>query len=111
MTMSYGEDKCLADLTSGETGYLERARRTTTAIHALEEYSRLWDLTDERLGKGNETTDCLVREYQTRKDLMQPDNPEDKKRLELMEASFMFSRVYPADVANALKGLTLFGHH
>lgn len=99
-------------LTESERGYLDSARRQTQVRYALEEYSRLWDAVDARLGDGNDTTKLLVREYrdrESREEIKRPDNPEDARRVSLMEASYLMPRILPKDVASALLFSSIFG--
>ncbi|MCX6819275.1 MAG: hypothetical protein NT129_04740 [Candidatus Aenigmarchaeota archaeon] len=112
MSKEYKGKKSSEDPKNMETSYLVAARSDNNVIRALEEYSRHWDRLDENFGKGNAATKSSVREYQERVskgELKQPDNDQDRKRLEIMEASLLYRRIYPDDVASVLIGMTLFG--
>ncbi len=92
------------ELTIQERGYLAEARRATKVRYALEAYARLWGELDARLGKGNEATASYISEFKSRREreLSEPDNPADAQRVELMEVSFLFPRIFPEEVSRAL---------
>lgn len=109
MSKEYKGKKGYEDSKNTETEYLVSARSATTAIRALEYYSQHWDCLDKMFGEGNEATKASVREYQDRVSkgkLTLPDNDSDRRALEIKEASFLYDRVWPANVANILKGQT-----
>lgn len=99
------------ELTPTEKAYLDNAREARTVLRALEHYAGLWESLDARMGGGNEATISYVKEFQAREssgELEQPDNPADVKRVDLMEASFLYKQLYPPDVAGILSFQTIF---
>lgn len=100
------------ELTEEEKYFLNRARQTSTAHLALEHYARLFDSLDARLGKGNEPARFFADEYIKRTGYRPEEggivqDSRDRERIELMEASFLWQRLYPPEVGKALTFHTL----
>lgn len=100
----------VAELMPSEKGYLSRAQHARTVRAALEEYARLWDMLDSRLGSSNEATGFYVEEFKERRSSGELEEPEgaDVRRVELMEASFLYKRLYPPEIARILFNQTVF---
>ncbi len=93
-----------AELTPDEKRHLENARthKGGSERYALEEFGKLWDSLDGRLGEDNPVTKGFVREYEATSYQSPRDYAEDR-RTQVLRTAFVMPRTgVPFDVRMAL---------